>query len=156
MSKECGLYRTTMPIPAGDDAIAAPRLVYYHNHSQQGGSMVLLPEANEKNFWTFKKKGFLVNSSEFIDGLEPLKAQGLYRFREHFHPNEEQVVNTNALVQLGYNGEGAPIIFFPKSLSAENGLEFPSSGMKIPPPVYELLEPLDITGPHVPEKKHLH
>ena len=156
MSKECGLYRTTQPIPAGNDAIAPPRLVYYHNHSQQGSSMVLLPDVNTDNRWTFKDKGFLVSDASFIDGLGPLKPQGLYRVREHFHPDEDQVVNTNALVQLGYNGQGDPILFFPKGLSGKNAFEFPTSGMKIPPPIFELLEPVDVQGPHVPKQKHIH
>ena len=156
MSKECGLYRSTLPIPAGSDAIAPPRLVYYHNHSEQGSSMVLLPDVNTDNRWTFKDKGFLVADAAFIEGLEPLKPQGLYRLREHFHPNDDQVVNTNALVQLGYNGQGDPILFFPTALSGKNGIEFPTSGMKIPPAIFELLEPLDLVGPHIPKQKHLH
>jgi hypothetical protein len=156
MSKDCGLYRSTQPIPAGSDSIAPPRLVYYHNHSKQGSSMVLLPDVNEDNRWTFKDKGFLVADSSFIDGLEPLKPQGLYRVREHFHPDEDQIVNTNALVQLGYNGQGDPILFFPKGLSGKNAFEFPTSGMKIPPKIFELLEPIDVQGPHVPEQRHIH
>lgn len=156
MTKECGLYKATRPIPAGSESIAPPRLVYYHNHSQQGGSMVLLPDVNTNNHWTFKDKGFLVTDADFIEGLEPLKAQGLYRVREHFHPNDEQVVNTNALVQLGYNGEADPILFFPKGLEGLNALEFPSSGMKVPPAIYDLLDPIDLQGPHVPKQKHIH
>ena len=156
MSKECGLYRSTRPIPAGDDFIEAPRLVYYHNHSQQGDSMVILPDENVNNVWSFGEKGFLVNSEEFIEGLERVKNQGFYRMREHFHPNEDQVVNKDALVQLGYNGKGEPILFFPTALKDKNGLEFPTSGMKVSEAIYELLEPLDVTGPYTPAQKHIH
>jgi hypothetical protein len=116
--------------------------------------MVLLPDVNENNYWTFKDRGFAVDDPAFVEGLEPLKAQGFYRVREHFHPNEEQVVNTNALVQLGYNGAGEPILFYPTKRN--NSLEFPVSGMKVPPAIYDLLEPLDIQGPHVPAVKHVH
>lgn len=118
--------------------------------------MVLLPDVNDNNHWSFKEKGFSVTDSEFIEGLEPLKAQGLYRVREHFHPNADQVVNANALVQLGYNGEGDPIVFFPEALRGQNAIEFPESGMKIPAPIYELLEPIDTQGPHVPKQRHFH
>ena len=156
MSKDCGLYRATKPIPAGSDTIAPPRLVYYHNHSQQDSSMVLLPDVNEENRWSFKEKGFLISDAGFIEGLEPLKAQGLYRMREHFHPNDDQVVNANALVQLGYDAQGDPILFFPKGVEGENALAFPSSGMKIPQPIFALLEPIDMQGPYVPKQKHLH
>lgn len=156
MSKDCGLYRATQPIPAKDEVIAPPRLVYFHNHSQQGGPMVLLPEVNENNRWRFSDKGFLVSNESFIEGLQPLKSQGLYRVREHFHPNREQVVDANALVQLGYNQAGDPIVFFPSSIAGQNALEFPTSGMKVPPPIYDLLEPLDLKGPYVPDIKHVH
>ena len=118
--------------------------------------MVILPDENVNNVWSFGEKGFLVNRDEFIDGLEPLKAQGFYRMREHFHPNEDQVVNKDALVQLGYNGQGDPIIFFPQKLEGKNALEFPTSGMKVPPAIYDLLEPLDLVGPHLPKQKHVH
>ncbi len=157
MSKDCGIYLATLPIPAKDETIPAPRLVYYHNHSQEGGSMVILPEENTNNVWTFSSKGFLVSDKAFIDGLQPLKAQGYYRFREHFHPNEEEVVNKEALVQLGYNGAGEPIVFFPKpATGGANALEFPNSGMRIPPKIYDLLEPLDLVGTYVPKVKHIH
>lgn len=156
MSKACGLYRATKPIPAGDDFIAPPRLVYYHNHSQQGGSMVVLPDSNEHNRWSFSEKGFLVDSAAFIEGLVPLKQEGFYRLREHFHPNEDEVVDKDALVQLGYNGVGEPIIFFPTTVKGENVLDFPSSGMRIPPNIYDLLEPLDLKGAYKPEHKHVH
>ena len=118
--------------------------------------MVILPDANVHNVWRFGEKGFLVNSEEFIEGLEPLKPQGFYRMREHFHPNEDQVVNQHALVQLGYNNNAEPILFFPSRAEDANGLEFPSSGMKVPTAIYDLLEPLDMTGPHTPAKKHIH
>jgi hypothetical protein len=118
--------------------------------------MVLLPDVNTANRWSFKDKGFLVTDAAFIESLEPLKAQGLYRLREHFHPNDEQVVNTNALVQLGYNGQGDPILFFPTPIAGKNAMEFPASGMKIPQAIYDLLEPLDLVGPHIPKQKHLH
>jgi len=156
MSKECGLYKSTQPIPAGEDFVEAPRLVYYHNHSKQGDSMVILPDANVNNVWSFGDKGFLVNSDSFIEGLEPMKPQGVYWLREHFHPNEDQVVNKHAVVQLGYNALAEPILFFPSALKDGNGLEFPVSGMKVSQAIYDLLEPLDLKGPYVPEQKHIH
>ncbi len=66
------------------------------------------------------------------------------------------MVNKNALVQLGYNGAGEPIIFFPKKGEDSNSLEFPTSGMKVPPNIYDLLEPVDLTGPNVPKQRHIH
>ncbi len=118
--------------------------------------MVILPESNTNNVWKFSNKGFLVSDKAFIEGLQPLKPEGLYRFNAHFHPNENEVVNENALVQLGYNGSGEPIVFFPKKDAGSNTLEFPDSGMRIPPKIYELLEPLDTTGAYVPDVKHVH
>ncbi len=156
MSKECGLYRATKPIPSGDDFIEAPRLVYFHNHSQQGGSMIVLPGENVNNRWSFSEKGYLVENESFIAGLVSLKPEGFYRVREHFHPNDEQVVDSDALVQLGYNGLGEPILFFPVPVEGQNAMEFPVSGLKIPPAIYDLLEPLNVKGAYVPKVKHIH
>jgi len=130
--------------------IEAPRLVYFHNHSQQGSAMVLMPKANTHNVWTFEEEGYLVSSESFVASLSPLKPQGVYRLREHFHPNELQLVNKDAITQLGYNAEGEPILFFPKMSDDFNGLVFPAQGMKVPPSIYELLEPLDLVGPYTP------
>lgn len=153
-SRPCGLYRATDELREHPGAVTPSALVYFHNHSEQGPPIVVLPEANTNNKWTFGKKGYSITDPLFIERLEPLRREGLYRVREHFHPDAERVVPANALVQLGYNRAADPIIFFPRTLDGENALVFPTQGMRIPATVYELLEPLDLRGPHAPEKLH--
>ncbi len=86
--------------------------------------------------------------------LEPLLREGLYRFREHFHPDDKRVVAANTLVQLGYNRAGEPIVFFPESRDEDNALVFPTRGMRITAQVYALLDPLDLRGPVTPVQIH--
>jgi hypothetical protein len=152
----CGPYRTTRPLPGHEEAVPAERLIYFHNHSDAGPPLVLLPASNERNRWRFHQRGLLVEDPGYVASLVALKPEGFYRLREHFHPNEEQVVAQNALVQLGYTAVAEPIIFFPRLHETENSLVFPPRGTRIPPPIYDLLEPLDHRGPHVPGVAHLH
>jgi hypothetical protein len=136
-------------------AVAAGLLVRFHNHSDQGEPIVLLPERNENNKWTYSQNGYLIHDDEYAGTMVALKAEGIYRSREHFHPASDQVVAKDALVQLGYNRHAEPIIFFPRVLEAENALAFPTTGTKINDKIYALLEPLDLRGPYVP-KARLH
>ena len=152
----CGLYRTTLPLPGQEEAIPAGRLVYFHNHSDQNKPIVLLPKSNTHNRWTFHERGNLVEDADFILGLEPLKVEGYYRLREHFHPNQEEIVADDQIVQLGYTPDAEALIFFPKISSELNALIFPERGMKIPAQIYDLLEPLVTTGPFVPKQRHVH
>lgn len=132
------------------------RLVFFHNHSQEGWPLVLMPAHNESNRWTFHERGYLVRDAAWTQSLEKLKPEGFYRLSEHFHLSEEQVVSKHALAQLGYNREAQPILFFPKLDEEANALIFPERGTGISPKIYALLEPVDIRGPHVPGVKHLH
>lgn len=152
----CGLYRTTLPVPGHDDRVPAGRLIYFHNHSPEGPPAILLPAHNELNRWHFHKQGVLVSDTEYLATLRPLKPEGLYRLREHFHPARGQMVNRNALVQLGYTAQAEPILFFPMIHDTENSLLFPERGVRISESVYDLLDALDLRGPHVPDPPHLH
>ncbi len=149
----CGLYRTTRPLPE-HDAVRPELLVYFHSHSEQGPPIILLPEANTNNRWRFRRDGFLVRDPEYVASLEALKPEGLYRTREHFHPDEGRTVGANALVQLGYNPSASPIIFFPSWRAEDNAWVFPSKGMGIPQKIYDLLEPLNTRGPFRPKPLH--
>ncbi|MCG8424550.1 MAG: hypothetical protein MJE77_42190 [Proteobacteria bacterium] len=150
------MYRTTAPLPGYEDRIPAGRLVYFHNHSAEGPPIVLMPANNSNNKWQFQSRGFLVHELSYLASLEPLKREGFYRLREHFHPNSQQVVNKNALVQLGYNPLAEPILFFPTRHEADNSLVFPKQGIKINQKIYQFLEPLDLRGPHIPDPPTLH
>jgi hypothetical protein len=128
--------------------------VYFHNHSDQGTPVVLLPESNRHNRWKFQRPGLAVADDVYIDSLVLLEPEGFYRLREHFHPNDNEVVAANALVQLGYTRAADPIIFFPSRSDTGNALVFPANGMKVSDSVYELLDRLDIRGPRPPRRLH--
>ena len=152
--RPCGLYRTTAALPGHEEAVPPGRLVYFHNHSERGPPIVLLPASNTHNKWTFHPRGHLAQDAAYLASLDSLKPEGLYRLREHFHPDASRVVAKGALAQLGYNRRADPILFFPQVVSGENAIMFPSSGMGIPPAVYDLLEPLDLRGHQ--ESRRLH
>lgn len=151
----CGLYRTTAPLPGNEDSVPAGRLVMFHNHSDDGRPIVLLPESNINNVWSYTDRGVLVEP-DWALGLDALLPEGLYSFSQHFHPEQGKVVAQGQLVQLGYNAHGEPIVFFPQRDERTNSLIFPTSGMKIPPEIYALLAPLEITGVVSQDAPHHH
>lgn len=124
----CGLYRTTTALPGREDAVPAGRLVYYHNHSDEGPPLVLLPAANAHNRWTFQERGYLASDPDYPATLEPLPKEGLYVMRSHFHPTGGVVVAERTLVQLGYNTAGDPILFVP--VVEGNAIRFPATGYR--------------------------
>lgn len=153
-TRVCGLYRTAMALAGHAESVGPNLLVMYHNHSDEGPPLVLLPDRNTNNRWRFQTEGFLVRDSEFLDSMVALKREGVYRLREHFHPDAGRVVAANALVQLGYNREADPILFFPSRDEQTNSLHFPDKGMKVPLAVYQLLEPLDLRGAYTQRQLH--
>lgn len=152
----CGLYKTTVPLKFTATQIDAGSLVYFHNHSDQNVPVLVTPKENRHNRWMFEKNEIPLKNPKIIQSLIPLKAEGLYRLGEHIHVGETQIVNQGALVQLGYNPKGEPLIFFPRVLTEINGVLFPDKGMKIDEKTYDLLDPLDLKGPFEPEKRHVH
>lgn len=149
--KPCGLYRTTEPL---GEAVGAGLLVRFHNHSDDGAPVLLLPHSNKHNRWHFHGPEHHIRDEAYLDTLVALKAEGFYFLREHIHPDEDHVVGERGLVQLGYNREGEPIIFFPRTSRDQNALVFPRQGMMVSPQIYALLEKLDTRGPVVPPKIH--
>ncbi len=156
----CGIYQTLKPIQVtgnkGTHEIPAGLLVQFHRHKDQPKPILLLPEKNTHNQWSFAKQVFLIEETELHKALRELKAEGFYRVKEHFHVDEAQIIEKNSLVQLGYTKTAEPILFSPKPLKDLNGLSFTKSGLRIDNDVYQLLEALSIRGPFVPQKDKLH
>ncbi|MDX9724138.1 MAG: hypothetical protein RBU37_25545 [Myxococcota bacterium] len=146
----CGLYRTTRAIGKAQ-AIPAAQLVMFHNHSEQGEPIALLPERNVNNRWQFASKGFLLDDAEEIASLEPLPREGFYVLKEHFHVDAKSVVAKGQLLQLGYNQRGEAIFFFPTQSQLANALEFPVQGLGVRAELLELLQAVDLRGVYVPE-----
>jgi hypothetical protein len=117
---ECGLYKTTKAI----GNVEAGRLVYFHNHGDPGPG-VYTPAKWHQNRCTFNENGTTVPADFDPSSLEELAVEGFYRVTADFHCCDKQCTKfeTDVFVQLGYNGNAAPILFTP---------ELTASGIKIP------------------------
>lgn len=115
----CGLYRTTAPV-AG---VPAGRLVYFHNHGDPGPGLYL-PEGWAHNRVKLSKRGNVLPTPADVRHLEPLPPEGFYRVLQDFHCCEKKcrLFPTELLVQLGYNGEGQPILFVPELIDGQLGV----------------------------------
>lgn len=142
----CGLYRTTAPHPAKPEQVAAGRLVHFHNHSSSGKPMVLLPQKNEHNVWAFQDKGFLIDDPAWVGTLEALPEEGLYTVANPLQLGERAVA-AGQLVQLGYNGNGDAILFFPSKAASANALMFPEKGIRVERGVLTHLRRVVLAGP---------
>ena len=147
---DCGLYRTTIPHPEQPNKVPSGRLVYFHNHSHAGKPMVLLPQSNAANTWTFAESGYLISKEAWVRSLQPVKAEGFYTTAEPFHTKTGLRVPPGQIVQLGYNRNAEPLVFFPRRDRDSNSLVFPSSGMKASASVYAGLKRIATRGPHEP------
>ncbi len=119
MQRRCGLYRTTAPLPGRGDKVPEGRLVYYHDHSQEGEPLILLPEANKDNRWSFQQRGYLVKDREYPATLEPLLAEGFYILRSTLRQGSS-AIPARSLVQLGYNRNAVPILFVGRRVGIES------------------------------------
>lgn len=142
----CGLYRTATAHPERQTQVPEGRLIYFHNHSNQDAPIVLLPAENKANRWTFSERGYLVRTESWCHTLVALKPEGIYRLTEPFQSGTT-LVPAQQLVQLGYNREAEPIIFFPRYDAETNALIFPTQGLKLSQAAYDLLEPVNLRGP---------
>jgi hypothetical protein len=123
----CGLYRTSRALPGKEQAITAGRLIYFHNHSQKGAPLILLPANNAHNRWSFEERGYLVQDLSYCSTLTPLLPEGFYILKIPLR-HGEKTVPARTLVQLGYNRAGEPIAF--PAQQEENRIEFPSQGLR--------------------------
>lgn len=127
MSKElppCGLYRTT----AAFGGVEAGRLVYYHNHGDPGPG-VYFPEKWHQNKAQFSERGMTCPADfDAKASLQELPTEGFYRVTGEFHCCQKQCTKfeRDVFVQLGYNGNGTPILFMPELTSA--GIKIPERG----------------------------
>lgn len=146
-----GLYRTTTPMPGKAESVPAGRLWLFRHSSEQGDPILLSPETNTNNRWTFNRRGHLCKDAIWLSTLVRLKPEGFYVLEGPVTIEGGRMLGTHQLVQLGYNGNAEPIIFFPKTDQTRgNDLAFPTAGMKITEAVYQRLAPIDLRGPHAP------
>lgn len=146
----CGLYRTTLAHPDRAQQVPASRLIYFHNHSSHDIPVVLMPQENTNNKWKFSDGGYLVRTLSWCRSLIPLRPEGIYTVGAGF-PAGRGRIGTDQLVQLGYNRDGDPILFFPRYDPATNGLVFPTEGFKIDTNILAALRPVELRGPIPPD-----
>jgi hypothetical protein len=122
----CGLYRTTRPL----GELPAGRLVSFHNHGDPGPG-VYLPKGWSMNRAEWHAQGHTTDDAGWTATLAPLPAEGLYSVASAFTCCEKQCVRfePNQLVQLGYDGEGTPLLFVPEWTA--RGLGFPERGTRL-------------------------
>ena len=136
----CGLYRTTAKI----GGVEAGRLVYFHNHGNPGPGLYF-PEKWNQNRVQFSPKGMTVPTGFDGSGLKPLPADGFYHVTKEFHCCSKQCVKftPNVFVQLGYNGDGKPLVFVPQL--GVGGISIPDKGVAIDDECLVNLAPLMVS-----------
>lgn len=122
----CGLYRTTAAIAS----IPSERLVFFHNHGDPGPGLYL-PSGWQGNRAQIGDKGTLLPTPEDVRHLLPLSPEGFYRVVTAFHccPKRCRLFNPDAMVQLGYDERGTPILFVPEII--DGMLAIPEHGTRI-------------------------
>ena len=148
----CGLYKTTQPLPGKEQWVRENLLVYFHNHSQQGPPLILLPASNAQNRWNFHEKGYLIREPGFVSTLLPLKGEGLYVLREPIYLSRDEFIADQTLVQLGYTRSADPILFLAQF--ADNTISFPASGLKCTPEIFSMLDDVNFETPDREDPMH--
>ena len=143
----CGLYRTTTALPGRETQVPANALIYFHNHSDAGPPLVLVPDTVANNTWKFSTKGYLVQSDAYPASLASLKPEGIYLLGATLQIADKRV-DPGQILQLGYNRNGEALAFFPTRDPATNALLFPAKGSKLGPQTYASLQAVDVRGPH--------
>jgi len=153
--RSCGLYRTGQALTAAPDLVPEGTLVFFHNHSEQGVPVVMLPGTNTDNVWSFGSDGHPAQDDAFLNALIPLLPEGFYVASEDFTLPRGRSIREQTLVQLGYNRLGTPIVFLPERLS--NSLAFPARGFRADGlDLDTLLWPVSIPEPEPQEPRVLH
>ncbi len=141
MPRRCGLYRTTRPLSG--TAVHEDLVVSFHDHG--GDALVHVPMRNELNRWTWRAEPVPVRDPSWIESLEPLPPEGFYVLREDVSFDGGRATwPRGALVQLGYDRSGAPIVFLAQQryYRAENALVFADRGVPIERERLDRLEPV--------------
>ena len=137
---ENGLYRTTTAMPGQEDAFPAGVLVYVGEKS--GQKFVVRPGQNRNNRWFWGEPTTTLRSPTWSRTLKKLRAEGFYTLPQQIEFEGGGRWLKNAIVQLGYNGEGKGIIFVgeQRDASNDNALYFSDKGMIIDDATLERLE----------------
>jgi hypothetical protein len=152
---DCGLYRTTKPLPDHEGEVPAGTLVYFHNHSDSGLPVVIAPEHNVHNRWHFHGSGIPFRGLSWADTLTRLPSEGFYVLKRalSFEGGEWPKAT---LVQLGFTRTGDPILFIAqvRAQLQENDLYFSDRGVGVTAEQLALLEPVQVFAEPIPAGVH--
>lgn len=128
-----GLYRTTQPYPGHEDQIPANVLVYVGSPANGGLNFVVRPGNNRKNQWFWGEPTIPIRAASWGKTLKALPPEGFYILPNDLDLGEGGRWVKNAIVQLGYNGEGRGILFVGERHETEdrNLLVFSDKGVVI-------------------------
>ena len=151
----CGLYRTTKPLPEHETDFPVGSVVYFHNHSDSGLPVVIAPDHNIMNEWHFHGAGTPFRGLSWADSLVRMLDQGFYSLRKQLD-FEGGSWPKGALVQLGYNRAGDAILFIAQQRAqrSENSLWFSDRGGPLSRDRLALLEPVSIFSEPLTEGAH--
>lgn len=143
---EPGLYRTTKYLPGFEAQVGPDQLILIRDDGQFAPASVLLPNSNVHNQWRFAMPGIRVpeTASEWLTSLKSLPHEGFYRLKEEMDFGEGGKWLVGAILQLGYNRRGEPLLFIARRRTplAENDLFFEKSGIKFEDTIFDKLDPL--------------
>ena len=128
-----GLYRTTQALPGHESDMPAGVLVYLGQDPNTGAKFVVRPGRNEKNRWFWGEPTTPLRSPTWAKTLRRLPPEGFYTLPETIELESGGRWLQNAIVQLGYNGEGKGIIFVGEQHDGDerNVLNFSDKGMMV-------------------------
>jgi hypothetical protein len=152
---QCGLYRTTKPLPDNEQAVPAGVLVYFHNHSDSGLPVVITPDHNIMNRWHFHGAGIPFRGLSWADSLTKLPGEGFYMLRKQLDWDGGSWPK-GTLVQLGYTRTADPILFIAQVRAQldENDLFFSDKGVGVSRDQLAILELLQVMAEQPPEGGH--
>jgi hypothetical protein len=128
-----GLYRTTEPMPGNEAAFPAGVIVYIGQPRNGGVKFIVRPGQNRKNRWFWGEPTTPLRSPTWARTLKRLPSEGFYTLPQTLEFEGGGKWLQNAVVQLGYNGEGQGILFVGEQHENDesNVLHFSERGMRI-------------------------
>ena len=124
-----GLYRTTQPMPGHEDEFPAGVLVYLGQSQNGGGKFVVRPADNRRNRWFWREPVTALRSPTWAQTLRALPSEGFYTLPETLEFEGGGRWLKNAIVQLGYNGNGEAIAFVGEWREESQGAEQPDNAI---------------------------
>ncbi len=128
-----GLYRTTQPYPGHESTFPAGVLVFVGQPTNGGVKFVVRPGRNTNNRWFWGEPTTPLRSPTWAKTLRQLPSEGYYTLPDTLELEAGGRWLKNAIVQLGYNGNGQGILFVAEQREAEteNALHFSDRGVAI-------------------------